>query len=212
MKKTIRAISLVLALSAMLGAMLCFAGCGDEQNSPAPSTSPGYQSGKQDTDDYSSKHENPTDDFGNQIKKDVPKDWGIESADVLVSIVYDGKTYDMTASDLFEIEHTEVGAKFSSESRNIGNFVGVGMKDLLYTIGANLDTAKINDIILYHADGSEESLGSNISEISPFECVISPYKNLTPIAPGDGVFFVAVYSDKSAGIKEFSGITRIEIR
>lgn len=220
MKKNVRAIGLVLAIAMLMSAVVCFVACkgrdDKDKTTVAPSFTPNTQAnGGNNNQGGNNAHKVPM--TGTQGDKanagsGIPKNWGIESEDTLVTIVYGGVEYALNASKLFEMDRTEAGVPFNGSNKGIGNYNGVRIKDLLAALDIDVENIKFNDIVLYHPDGSSESLGADMAQVSPYECVISPYKNHIPVEPQNGVSLVVVYLDKNTQIKEFSGVVKIEIK
>lgn len=219
MKKNIRAIGLVLVFTMLMSAVVCFAACsgkgGNDDTSAAPSITPNLNpSGGNNNQSGNYTHKEPMP--GNQedkVNSGIPENWGINSEDTLVTVVYGGVEYALNANKLFAMDRTEAGAPYTGKNnKGIGNYNGVRIKDLLAALDVNLDDVKFNDIVLYHPDGSSESLGADMAQVSTYECVVSPYKNHIPVEPQSGVAFIVIYLDKNTQIKEFSGVVKIEIK
>lgn len=218
MKKNVRAIGLVLVFAMLMSAVVCFAACSDKggngDTSAAPTITPNLNPGGGNNNQSGSlTHKEPMPgNQGDKVNIGIPENWGINSDETLVTVVYGGTEYALNASKLFAMDRTEAGSPFNESNKGIGNYDGVRIKDLLAALEVDVEGIKFNDIVLYHADGSSESMGSNMAQISPFECVVSPYKNHIPVEPQNGLAFVVVYLDKNTQIKEFSGIVKIEIK
>ena len=219
MKKNVRAIGLVLVFAMLMSAVVCFAACSDKggngDTSAAPTITPNLNPGGGNNNQSGNlTHKEPMP--GNQedkVNSGIPENWGINSEDTLVTVVYGGVEYALNANKLFAMDRTEAGAPYTGKNnRGIGNYDGVRIKDLLAALDVNLDDVKFNDIVLYHPDGSSESLGADMAQVSPYECVVSPYKNHIPVEPQNGVSFVVIYLDNNTQIKEFSGVVKIEIK
>lgn len=217
MKKNVRAIGFILVFAMLMSAIVCFAACtGNAGNdtSPAPSITPNSQSngGNNNQNGNNAYKETPSSNQGDKVNTSIPENWGIKSEETLVTVVYDGVEYALNANKLFAMDKTEAGVPYDASNKGIGNYNGVRIKDLLAALDVNLDDVKFNDIVLYHPDGSSESLGADMAQVSPYECVVSPYKNHIPVEPQSGVAFVVIYLDKNTQIKEFSGVVKIEIK
>lgn len=218
MKKNVRAIGLVLVFAMLMSAVVCFAACkgrdDKDKTTVAPSITPNLRpNGGNNNQNGNNAHKVPTPgNQGDKVNTGIPENWGIKSEETLVTVVYGGVEYPLNASKLFAMDRTEAGIPFNDSNKGIGNYNGVRIKDLLAALEVDIENVKFNDIVLYHPDGSSESLGADMAQVSPYECVVSPYKNHIPAEPQNGVSFVVVYLDKNTQIKEFSGVVKIEIK
>lgn len=217
MKKNVRTIGLVLVFAMLMSTVVCFAACtgkNDNDNTTvAPSATPNSQAngGNNNRNDDTNKEPTPGNQ-GDKVNASIPENWGISSEETLVTVVYGGEEYPLNAGKLFTMDRTEAGMPFSGSNKGIGNYIGVRIKDLLAALDIDIEAVKFNDIVLYHSDGSSESLGADMAQVSPYECVVSPYKNHIPVEPQNGVSFVVIYLDKNTQVKEFSGVVKIEIK
>ena len=85
------------------------------------------------------------------------------------------------------------------------------MKTVLASAEIDVGALELQDIILYYADGSSESI-IGLENCVFFASVISPYRNHIAVEPNAGVFFVATGDQPTELIKEFEGVVKIEIK
>lgn len=212
MKRITRAICLMLACSMLFAALLAVTACNKDTNTPAPSNTPLNQGNNATPSSNNNANKVPlTSAPNNNVSNiNVPTNWGIEADATLITVVFGGNEYVLNASRLFEMDRTDIGSD-SNDKGSIGNYNGVRIKDMLFALDIDTETVRFNNIILHHSDGSTESLSGDMSIISPFECVISPYKNKVALEPQKGLSFIAVYLDKNTSLKEFADVIKIEI-
>lgn len=209
MKKLPRIISLVLAFTFVVCAAFSLVACdNNEETSPSPSGSDGTSTNNPNSDNTQKKpQESPTSQPSNVGVPDITANWGIDDSQPIITIVYDGKDYSLTSSQLFGYGQTTIGSSSSISSQKSDSYSGIWLKYILDYVGANPDDLHINGIELHHKDGTVDKL-TELDKINIAVCMISPFKNNAAINPDDGVYFLADFVDAS-NYTEYSGIVKI---
>lgn len=210
MKTMLKSICIALALIMVCGTMISFVGCSKTDNeSPTPTSSSNPSSGsnsKKDPSDFSVK--------ATAIPESIQfqQAWGIKDTDPLFVVVYNGEEYSFTAAQLYALGTTEAGEPFSTTNKMlVPNYSGVSFKNILASIGVEVETFNPQEVLVHFADGNYEN-ALVPQEFEILACVVSPYKNHVAVTAGEGVFFVAVGETSTEIVKEFSSVVKIEIK
>lgn len=205
MKNTLKIVCLVMAAVMICGVMFSLVGCKKEPTdaTPIPGSKPGDNTHRVDGTPA------PT---ANHSTMQVEADWGIKTAEPLFTLLYQGKEYVFNASKLYSLGTTEAGALYTEASKvTEANYNGVNLKTVLAGAEIDVGALELQDIILYYADGSSESI-IGLDNCVFFASVISPFRNHVAVEPNAGVFFVATGNQPTEVIKEFEGVVKIEIK
>lgn len=189
MKKTIRIVCLVAALMMVFCALTtACTGNSDPTNAPKVTQKPGENNEKKDGMRL------PTADPHNNVNgTDYEKNWGIDTSIVIFTVNCNGQKYEITSEKLYSFGYTVDYPHSASDSKTQGNYCRVSFKDMLSSLGIDVESFELSKFELVDSNGKTVDLSGKVSQIELMGCEVVPAMNGRVIAGENGLLvFISI--------------------
>lgn len=206
MKKTISIVCIIAAL--VLVCCAFFAACtNNPETTDTPKTS---QRPNQNNDKKDDMRLPTTDPHSNANGNDYEKNWGIDTSIVIFTANCNGQKYEITSDKLYAFGYTVDYPNTVSSSKTHGNYCRVSFKDMLASLGVDVENLELSKLELINSNGEKIDLSGKAAQIELMGCEVVPAMDGRVIA-GENGLLVVVDVGGAANHEEYDNIKTINI-